>query len=274
VIDLVDHRQQGHVIVHTRDGQAFTGIAALVTFPLGVLKAGDITFLPALPNNKQTAISRLEFGTYDKIIMEFETPFWPEEGDMIRILPESDQDWNEYEQTICPNSDSASTCLPIPFRQRWNQAPERIGMRFMNGMKSIGHPIITVIIQSDIAKMIEQMTDDDACNFALCRLRSVFGQECVPHPKRFFVTRWHSDPFSKGSFTVIPIGACGEDMDALSEPVGDSLFFAGEATYVRHYSTIHGAYLSGEREASRMIGLLRRPSKKSIVDFNGVVPPY
>ena len=31
------------------------------------------------------------------------------------------------------------------------------------------------------------------------------------------------------------------------------LFFAGEATHLRYYSTAHGAYLSGQREAKRLI---------------------
>jgi len=36
--------------------------------------------------------------------------------------------------------------------------------------------------------------------------------------------------------------------------VGDRLFFAGEATIKEYYATVHGAYLSGVREARRIIG--------------------
>ncbi|MFN7762904.1 MAG: FAD-dependent oxidoreductase, partial [Pseudanabaena sp.] len=34
--------------------------------------------------------------------------------------------------------------------------------------------------------------------------------------------------------------------------IGDRVFFAGEATYGKYIGTVHGALLSGEREASRI----------------------
>jgi hypothetical protein len=40
----------------------------------------------------------------------------------------------------------------------------------------------------------------------------------------------------------------------MAEPVGARLFFAGEATHRRFPSTVHGAYLSGLREAERVQG--------------------
>lgn len=38
-------------------------------------------------------------------------------------------------------------------------------------------------------------------------------------------------------------------MKALAQPVGKSLHFAGEATSVNYPATVHGAWLSGVREA-------------------------
>lgn len=38
-------------------------------------------------------------------------------------------------------------------------------------------------------------------------------------------------------------------MDTLAEPVGRALRFAGEATSRRYPASVHGAYLSGIREA-------------------------
>ena len=83
-----------------------------------------------------------------------------------------------------------------------------------------------------------------------------------------------------GSYSSIPPGAFGEDYDALAEPVGDrygcagdllqpepcangrsgaatgtSLFFAGEATNRYFPATVHGAYMSGVREASRILNI-------------------
>jgi polyamine oxidase len=42
--------------------RVYTGDAVLVTLPLGVLKANVVTFIPALPTAKQTAITRMGVG--------------------------------------------------------------------------------------------------------------------------------------------------------------------------------------------------------------------
>ena len=35
------------------------------------------------------------------------------------------------------------------------------------------------------------------------------------------------------------------------------VLFAGEATHLRYYSTVHGAFLSGQREAKRIVNLIK-----------------
>ncbi len=85
-------------------------------------------------------------------------------------------------------------------------------------------------------------------------LRTVFGER-VPEPTEVAVTRWHTDPFAIGSYSYVPVGGSSDDFEVLSRPVGDRLFFAGEATIVDHSGTVHGAYLSGLREAERIARL-------------------
>ena len=78
-----------------------------------------------------------------------------------------------------------------------------------------------------------------------------FGKKADGDPEAWKITRWAADAFAYGSYSHIPFGASGDDYDALSEPVGDQLFFAGEATSRTYPATVHGAYLSGVREAQR-----------------------
>jgi monoamine oxidase len=66
-------------------------------------------------------------------------------------------------------------------------------------------------------------------------------------------TRWSSDPFSYGSYSYISVGAKTEYYDALARPIDDRVFFAGEATHRTYPGTVHGAYLSGIREANRVM---------------------
>lgn len=41
--------------------------AVLVTLPLGVLKSGDVTFVPELPETKLSSIKRMGFGLLNKV---------------------------------------------------------------------------------------------------------------------------------------------------------------------------------------------------------------
>lgn len=99
-----------------------------------------------------------------------------------------------------------------------------------------------------------------------------------PLPRCSKVTRWESDPYSLGAYSYVPPDssedpynpmaipvACHADADAaLAQSKGDPekagrglplqtrVFFAGEATSLTDSYTVHGAYLSGEREAQRI----------------------
>ncbi|KAK1550850.1 hypothetical protein Q3G72_025924 [Acer saccharum] len=92
-------------------------------------------------------------------------------------------------------------------------------------------------------------------------------------------SKWGSDPLFLGSYSYVKVGSSGEDLDSLAEPLpkttstgSDSceskgggggggsvpppplqILFAGEATHRTHYSTTHGAYFSGLREANRLL---------------------
>jgi len=57
--------------------------AVIVTVPLGVLKAGTITFKPALPERKKQAIDRLGFGVLDKLYLRFDDIFWDKDAEWI-----------------------------------------------------------------------------------------------------------------------------------------------------------------------------------------------
>ncbi|KAK2374959.1 gamma-glutamyl peptidase [Trifolium repens] len=78
---------------------------------------------------------------------------------------------------------------------------------------------------------------------------------CISFLKSSICTRWGSDPLSYGSYSHVSVHSSGQDYDILAENVGNRLFFAGEATCRQYPTTMHGAFMSGLREASRIYQL-------------------
>ncbi|KAJ9189499.1 hypothetical protein P3X46_000784 [Hevea brasiliensis] len=67
-------------------------------------------------------------------------------------------------------------------------------------------------------------------------------------------TRWGKDCFTYGSYSYAAVGSLGDDYDILAESIGDGrVFFAGEATNKQYPETMHGAFLSGMREAANIL---------------------
>lgn len=96
---------------------------------------------------------------------------------------------------------------------------------------------------------------------SLERLKSIFGQE-LPTLIKYKVTRWGSDPHSRGCYTYLPRGASGCHYDILGQPVlgmGFGLLFGGEHTVKEHPDTVGGAFISGVRESQRVMSLLGLP---------------
>lgn len=79
----------------------------------------------------------------------------------------------------------------------------------------------------------------------------------MPNPIQTICTRWGGDPLSYGSYSHVRVGSSGKDYDILAESVENRLFFAGEATTRQYPATMHGAFLSGLREASRIFRATR-----------------
>lgn len=203
---------RGGVSAETPEG-IFEADYALITLPLGVLKSRSVHFDPFLPDWKQGAIDRLDMGVLNMIFMRFKKIFWPSRHDFIGVV----------------GLDNPFTRFAV--RNRWQKAP-----------------VLTGVAGGDRAAAIEGMPDEEITALARQALAQALGCE-VPPPEQAAVTRWAGDPYSRGSYSFIPAGASRSDYNLLARSVGQRLFFAGEATNIRHPCTVHGAYLSGQREA-------------------------
>ncbi|WP_300012091.1 FAD-dependent oxidoreductase [uncultured Roseobacter sp.] len=64
-------------------------------------------------------------------------------------------------------------------------------------------------------------------------------------PNGYIRTNWSRDPYSFGSYSYLAKGSWRRDHVAMGRPVGNRVFFAGEATHPSYNSTVHAAYESG-----------------------------
>jgi len=210
-------RGHSRCTVQTEQGD-FEADQVLVTLPLGVLKTMPNLFFPALPEFKQRAIQRLGMGVLNKLFLRFEEPFWNSEADFFSRRVDPTRDYTDI----------------------------------LNLQVSAEEPILLVFATGSWARSLESQSDAQVQQGAMHMLKQIWGS-AVPEPEDFCLTRWQKDPFSRGSYAHLPVGAKGSDYEDLAKALPPRLFFAGEATNRQHPSTVHGAYLSGLRAAQEIM---------------------
>ncbi|XP_050965871.1 spermine oxidase isoform X1 [Labeo rohita] len=251
IVDQVDHNQDQRpshspVCVECEDGECLLADHVIVTASLGVLKkAHETLFSPGLPLDKAQAIQKLGISTTDKIFLEFAEPFWSPECNSIQFVWEDEaqlesQAYPEelWYRKIC----SFDVLYP----------PERYG-HMLSGW-----------ICGDEALRMERCDDETVAEICTELLRQFTGNQNIPKPRRILRSSWGSNPYIRGSYSFTRVGSSGRDVEKLAEPLPYikntkapplQVLFAGEATHRKYYSTTHGALLSGQREANRLIEL-------------------
>ena len=91
----------------------------------------------------------------------------------------------------------------------------------------------------------------------------------VPQPLAMSRTNWLTDPLARGSFSYAAVGATPEHRLALSQPVEERVFFAGEATAADEPGTVQGARASGLLAASQ-VQVVAAPGERITIVGAGV----
>jgi monoamine oxidase len=205
----------------THNGNISEADYVLVTVPLGVLKANTIQFAPALPSVKQTAIQKLGINCVNKFLLTWNTAFW------------DDVQYISYTPQI---------------KDKFNY--------FVNVKKF--QPTVNALMTfayADYARQTETMTDAQIINEIMAHLKDIYGNN-IPNPTNMLRTKWQTNENAFGSYSYTAVGTEMKHFDDLAEAINDKLFFGGEHTEIDYFSTAHGAYLSGIREADKIIALL------------------
>jgi len=213
----------------------FKARRALITLPLGVLQAADgqpgaVRFSPELPREKREAVHALEMGQVVRVVLHFKYRFW--EGlDMPGTGDEEDLSqlgFIHYAEA------------PVP--TWWTMLPEKA-------------PVLVGWMGGPAAEQFSSRDQDSIIAGAIESLMRIFGvtkEYLRGRLRASFMHNWQADQFTRGGYGYVPVNALNAQI-ALSRPVDNTLFFAGEATSVGHIGTVHGAIQSGARAAKEVM---------------------
>jgi monoamine oxidase len=218
-VSKIDHSNTKIKVTH--NGIITEADYVLVTVPLGVLKANTIQFVPALPTVKQTAIQKLGMNCVNKFLLTWNTAFW-DDVQYISYTPTIKDKFNYFVNVkkVNPSVNALMTCA-----------------------------------YADYARQTETMSDAQIIDEIMVHLRDIYGNS-IPNPTNLLRTKWNTNENSYGAYSYTAVGTEMRHFDDLAEEINDKLFFGGEHTEADYFSTTHGAYLSGIREADKIIDLL------------------
>lgn len=217
-VQQIHQHADGVIIVHGRGELQASHV--LLTVPLGVLKSDSIAFEPALPAAKATAISRMGFGSFEKVALSYPRPLWPDGKPHHIIVADPGRAW------------------PLILdMSAWHQ-----------------RPIMVALCPGSPAANVAALPEQDR----IAQVRSIIDQAVggkAPEPTTAVATSWAVDPYLRGCYSSIARDSTSEeftaDLTALQAPHGRVLF-AGEATHT-DFAIVDGAWLSGLREAKRLL---------------------
>ena len=266
----------GSILISTNKGQ-YTANRVVCTIPLGVLKnhmrpetelsGPRPLFTPDLPAEKATATLSLGFGTLDKIFLVYKDPWWTEEP-YASIFKQGlvDLPMLQDEDTATGKSKPSEpdslwgftdelAGLAIGPDGTVNPGPRALSVINLHALTSF--PVLSSFVSCANAAHVESLSNHAASMIVHRALTNWFGRE-PPLPEAVHVTRWAQDEYSRGSYTHMITGLSkNSHREAFQTPLvnedGAELRFAGEHTSLNHFATVHGALLSGWREADAIL---------------------
>ncbi|XP_046549103.1 spermine oxidase-like [Haliotis rubra] len=235
-------------IVECEDGTIFKADYVIITPSVGVLKEREGTlFDPPLPDDKKYVLKNMGYGTVNKIYLEWETRFWDENCYGFQFL------WLDN----------------VPVKSAKSELRTESGEMWYNKMQGFGcvinqPTVLEVFVSGEKAKIMEALDDQEVMDVCV-ELLTIFTKLNIPSPKRILRTYWHTNPFFRGSYSVITPDLSLTDHDILREPLPSRedpvLLFAGEACSKHHFTTTHGAMESGENAVKIILKDLKRHQK-------------
>jgi len=207
-----------HVVIETNHG-TFQAKQVILTLPIPILK--KMNFEPALPNQKQDALSAHVSGDIIKLIIPVHKKAFKTEHEEGGI--------------------EGATQVPMWWRRNLPQdQPD-------------DRQILVGWITGPYARRFLSQSTEDAIDLALSELSAIVDIEQINRDD-IIAQNWMDDEFSTGTYCYIKPGYGLNVVNDLSQSLSNKLYFAGTATArAAANGTAHGAYESGLRVAKEVL---------------------
>lgn len=219
----IDYTDSNQIRIQSKGG-LFRCKNLIITVPIMVLQKGTPIFTPPLPIQYQEAINFFQVGILDCITLKFTHTFWNEDDEFIFYLDEPD------------NTDR---------------------IRLFSTLHHTSPGLIIAWTYGEQGKAWEKLADKEQIQRVVSTLGKMFSD--VPPVQYYRISRWHSDPYARGSYSGARLGY-EDKQKQLLEPIQNRIFFAGEVLAER-YGTVDGACLVGSQQTKKLLQLTERKSK-------------
>jgi len=232
-----------NIVLETSSGRRFRARTCVVTLSVGCLveqTTKNALFSPSLSGDKVKALTSLQMGYYKKVLLTFDSIFWPTHDPLIGLA-----------RTTRSEENTKSSC------------EQGLGNYLLldNLWARDGIPCLEALLFARSGEWATNREDTEIRHAVLEFCSSAMGikiEEITSKCIDCHVTRWEEDPFSRGAYSSVAVGASIRHYEALTRPEWDGrLIFAGEATVAEFEGSVHAALYSGSAAAQAVRRCLR-----------------
>jgi monoamine oxidase len=219
IVSKIDYSQSTIQITDSNNNSYFAD-KVIITVAIPILKSADIQFIPALPNEKTTAFSKIGMDAGMKVFLKFSNKFF---------------DQNIIGGPICAA-----------------YADDSIG-------KAQNDHVLLAFVMGEQAEYLTSLGSDTSITTALLQeLDTMYNGQATTSFIASHVQNWTTNPFVKGAYSYSTIGM-GDARNIAAQPINKKLYFAGEAMNTNgHHQTVHGAVETGYREVINILNDIKK----------------
>ncbi|XP_031787393.1 spermine oxidase [Nasonia vitripennis] len=247
--EQVNSHDSKTILVTLQNNKQILANCIIVTCSLGVLKeTHNKLFSPILPVRLRGAIESMGFGMINKVFLDFDEPWWEPGTKGFQFL------WRTETDNCTNNQDKNK--LPL-----WTR--DLTGFDVLPGHRSV----LLGWIGRKGARIIESLSEQQIIRDCSDLFKYFLKRNEVPEARKCLRSRWSSNEFIRGGYSHITkkCDVIGVSPATLAEPIWGMvsshqkderlpiLMLAGEATHENYYSTTHGAYDTGVKQAQTFL---------------------